>query len=564
VFSASALIGSQSLNGARAARLKDGFLFAFAAGVALLPLSAGAQTAPPPQVNPGLISNQEQQNRRQLEQQNALPQGPAVLAPPAYQSPVGAPGGPTFVLRAVKVDASHFLSKPEIGAITAKYVGKRVDISGVQKMVKEINDLYAARGIVTAAAYLPPQKLKNGVVVVKIVEGRLGKIKISGANQLSPDFVLSHVDQKAGDIVDVPKMTRQLAFFNKTGIARIQALMQPGAQFGLTDVELSVVEPPKNLIQVFGDNMGVSSVGSYEVGTLLQHYGLIGFDDRLTVYAVKSQGDTNGNVAYNTAIDPWGGRLGLSVTSGAIHIVQGPYTSLNVHGGSQTAAVNVSQPILGDAEWMLLVNGSLTHEVSTSDQTDIRVTGDHTTLETGGVTLAYTGATVSGSVSPTVSAAQSHSDVTGTNENFVLQSGTFSSLVKLPYDFTASLGGAWQAASEELLPGDQLFQIGGPTTVRGYPTEAVAGPEGYYANLELHHPVTGPMNTPIDAYVFYDRGSVYNHFPAVQTLDAVGAGLSWTVGKYAVAEVSAGFPLDKVVEPQAPCEVYFRLTAKIE
>jgi hemolysin activation/secretion protein len=31
------------------------------------------------------------------------------------------------------------------------------------------------------------------------------------------------------------------------------------------------------------------------------------------------------------------------------------------------------------------------------------------------------------------------------------------------------------------LPGDQLFQLGGPTTVRGYPTDAVAGPDGYYA-----------------------------------------------------------------------------------
>ncbi|HLH49787.1 MAG TPA: POTRA domain-containing protein, partial [Roseiarcus sp.] len=128
------------------------------AGAAMAPLSVAAQTPPPP--NPGLISNQNQQNREQLEQQNALPQGPAVLAPRPYQSPVGPAGGPTFVLRGVNVEASHFLSKREIDAITGQYIGKRVDISAVQRMVKEINDLYAARGIVTAAAYLPPQKLK--------------------------------------------------------------------------------------------------------------------------------------------------------------------------------------------------------------------------------------------------------------------------------------------------------------------------------------------------------------------------------------------------------------------
>jgi hemolysin activation/secretion protein len=550
------------LAGAGAAR--SAAFLAFVASAALFSSIASGQTPPPASVNPGAISNQNQQNREQLEQQNALPQGPAVLAPPAYQSPVGAPGGPTFVLRGVTVDSSQFLSRQEIDAITRKYVGTRVDISGVQRMVKEINDLYAARGIVTAAAYLPPQKLKDGIVTVKIVEGRLGRIKVTGANQLSSDFVLSHVEQRVGEVVDVPAMTRELAFFNKTGVARIQALMQPGAQFGLTDIELSVVEPPRNLIQVFGDNMGVSSVGRLEAGTLLQHYGMLGLDDKLTLYAVKSQGNIDGNVSYNLAVDPWGGRLGLSFTRGAIHVVSGPYTPLNIDGTSETFALNGSQPILGNAEWMLLVNGSLSRMYSFSDESQIRVTGDQTDLETGGVTLAYTGPTISASVSPTGAAAQSYSDVTGKRENFALQSGTYSSLVQLPFGFNASLGGAWQASSKELLPGDQLFQVGGPTTVRGYPTDAVAGPDGYYANLELHHAAPGPLDTALDAYVFYDRGSVYNHFPAVQTLNAIGAGLSWTIGKYATAEVSAGIPLNTVVQPQAPYEVYFRLTAKIE
>lgn len=556
------MVGEQGLAGTGAAR-STAWLALFA-GLALFPAAARAQTPPPSSVNPGAISNQNQQNREQIEQQNALPQGPAVLAPPAYQSPVGAPGGPAFVLRGVHVDKSQFLSKDEIDAITKKYIGTRVDISGVQKMVKEINDLYAARGIVTAAAYLPPQKLQDGVVTVKIVEGRLGRIKVTGANQLSSDFVLSHVDQKAGEVVDVPAMSRELAFFNKTGIARIQALMQPGAQFGLTDIELSVVEPPKNLVQLFGDNMGVSSVGRLEAGTLLQHYGMLGLDDKLTLYIVKSQGNVDGNVAYNLAVDPWGGRVGLSFTRGAIHIVSGPYTPLNIDGTSETFAVNASQPVLGNAEWMLLLNGSLSRMYSFSDQSQIRVTGDQTSLETGGVTLAYTGTTLQASVSPTGTVAQSYSDVTGTHEDFALQSGTFSSLAQLPFGFNASLAGAWQASSKELLPGDQLFQLGGPTTVRGYPTDAVAGPDGYYANLELHHAATGPLNTALDAYVFYDRGSVYNHFPAVQTLNSIGAGLTWSISKYATAEVSAGIPLNNVVQPQAPYEVYFRLTARIE
>jgi len=237
--------------------------------------------------------------------------------------------------------------------------------------------------------------------------------------------VLSHVDLKAGEVVDVPGITRDLAFFNKTGVARIQALMQPGAQFGLTDVELAVTEPPKNLVQLFVDNQGVPSVGQLETGVLLQHYGMLGFDDKLTLYAVKSEGNINGNFGYNVAVDPWGGRIGLSFTRGEIHVVSGPYRSLGVTGDSQVASVNASQPLFGNSEWLFLVNGAVSHNVSSSDQTEVRITGDHTTLETAGVTLGYTGTSLSASISPTVSAAQSYSDVSGLKENFALQSGTF-------------------------------------------------------------------------------------------------------------------------------------------
>lgn len=527
---------------------------------------ARAQAVAPasaPQINPGLITNQNEQNRQQLEQRNALPQVPAVLAPPSSPANIVVPGGPTFVLRAVALDKSRFLSQDELDAITAKYVGARIDISGVQRMVKEINDLYAQKGIVTAAAYLPPQKLKDGVVQVKIVEGRLGKIRVTGANVLSNDFVLSHVDQKAGDVVDVPRMTQDLAFFNKTGMARIQALMQPGAQFGLTDVELAVTEPPKNLIQVFVDNQGVPTVGQLEGGALLQRYAPLGLDDKFTLYAVKSQGNVSGNVAYNIPFDPWGGRIGVSFTRGENSIISGPYKTLAVTGNSEVASVNASQPLFASGEWMFLVNASAGEDISISDQSDIRITDDHTTSATGGVSLGYTGAVFSGTVSPTFTTAYSHSDVSGRYTDFQTQGGTFNSTVRLPYGFAASLGGAWQIASKDLIPGDQLFQIGGPTTVRGYPADAVAGPSGYYDNLELHRGFS-IADTSFDAYVFYDHGAVYNHAPAVQDLNSLGLGLSWTPNKYLVAEVSAGFPLNEAVDPQSPYEIYFRLTAKMQ
>ena len=127
-------------------------------------------------------------------------------------------------------------------------------------------------------------------------------------------------------------------------------------------------------------------------------------------------------------------------------------------------------------------------------------------------------------------------------------------------------------SSRDLLPGDSLFQVGGPTTVRGYPTDALAGPTGYYGNLEIHHglaPVgawlnAGPYLDTVDAYAFYDRGAVYNPRPKAVTLNSLGVGLSDAVTKNLLAEVSAGFPINDAIPRASNYEFYFRITAKLE
>ena len=350
--------------------LRLGWLPIVAAGALAGGTSASAQVAP--SVLQGVVNTQTQQLQQSIEQQTQLPQVPAVAPSPPSQFAVTAPGGPTFVLRGVVVDDSYFLRKDEIAAITQKYVGKSVDLSDVQRMVKEINDLFAARGLSTAAAFLPPQKLRDGIVHVQVVEGRLGKVTVKGANALSKDFVLTRVDLKPGEVLDVPALTDRLSMVNGTSVARIQASLQPGAQFGLTDIDLAVTEPPRTFLQLFADNQGVQSVGPYEAGALFQLYAPLGVDDKLTLYAIKAQGNVYGSGAYSLPFDPWGGRIGVSFNREATKTVWGPYSSLDITGTTDIGSINLSQPVFARSNWLLLLNGSVSKEETSSDQSAVR------------------------------------------------------------------------------------------------------------------------------------------------------------------------------------------------
>ncbi len=202
----------------------------------LAPLPAQAQNA-----NPGQIDNEIRRQQEQIERQTQPRKfdGNAVIAP-SRETPVQLrPGGPSFRLKDVRFNESKFLSAAELDAIKRKYVGRTVDFAQLQLLLADVNKLYEAKGVVTGVATLPPQNVDTGVVTIKLTEGRLGRSSMDGLRQTSPEYVTQRVAVPArGEVIDVPKISRDISWFNRTNDAQIKALLQPGTSFGLTDLQL--------------------------------------------------------------------------------------------------------------------------------------------------------------------------------------------------------------------------------------------------------------------------------------------------------------------------------------
>jgi hemolysin activation/secretion protein len=525
--------------------------------------SARAQAIPPPP-DPGRISNENLRNQRQIQRETE-PQfeGPPVVGPAAPQAVIGPSGGPTFVLKKVVFDHSEFLSPAELNALAAPFIGRKIDNADLQRLLKSINDRYAERHQITAIAYLPKQNLNKGVLHIGIVEGRVGDVNIRGGKQVKPETVTGAVRLLPGEVIDVPKLERDVAWFNKGRLAQIQASLQPGVSFGLTNIDLSVIEPPANLLQFFLDNQGVYSVGAFEGGLNFQHYGLLGIDDRFTAYGIAAHGNRNINLAYDIPVNPWSGRGGVSFTLGTIAVYKGAYRDLNIDGRSQNLAFNYSQPIVVTPAFAFLLNGAVSDSVSASDQSLISITDNDTQKKTAGFSISYTSDKFSATLSPNYSFAHTDFRVVDTTQEFQEVNATYFAVLKLPFEFVATAIDVGQWANQKLLAGDQLIQIGGPTTVRGYPTSGVAGYAGYYGNMELHHNVNALING-LDAFGFVDYGAVYSTFPKSVYLTSVGLGLSYDTKKYLVADISAGTPLTQAIPDHPNYFVYFRVTAKFQ
>ena len=531
-----------------------------ALGVAVVLLCNAPARAQIQQINPGAIQNDIDRQRQQLEQQSRPPklQGPAVIGGEREKPGILKPGGPKFRLNKVVFESSKFITAEELEAIAKNYVGKDADISTLQQIIADINAIYAERGIVTGIATLPEQDAKGGIVQIKLTEGRLQKQTIEGNKQTSTSYILQRVKEPEGEILDVPKLNRDVIWFNRTNDVQIKALLQPGTSFGLTDLQLAVIEPPIDTWQLFVDNQGVQTTGRLEGGMFYKRHGLFGVDDRLTFYGVRSDGNLNGNIAYNIPVNIWGGRAGVSYTNGNIKIIQGPFVALDVSGRSTQAAVNFSQPVWVTQNWLLLLNAAQIDGTTISRFSSVAVTNDHYNKTTGGFALTNSGNNYAITVSPSMNYIEWHDHVLFGNRTFNTFTGTASLTANGPANFTANVLGSWQYSPEKLLPGDQIFSVGGPTTVRGYPTNAVAGDSGYYLNAELHYNWSSILKG-LDTYIFTDWGAVFSTAPGIVELSSVGGGFSWEFAPSIRIEASYATPLKLALSTQRHYEAYARL-----
>ncbi|MCK1285666.1 ShlB/FhaC/HecB family hemolysin secretion/activation protein [Bradyrhizobium sp. 44] len=514
-----------------------------------------------PSINPGVIQNDVDRQRRQLEQQSAPPKlnGPAVIGGEREKSQLLKPGGPKFRLRKVEFDASKFITPAELDEIAKKYVGTNVDIASLLQLVADINAIYTERGIVTGIATLPEQNAKGGIVRVKLTEGRLQKTTIEGNKQTRTEYILQRVKEPEGEVLDVPKLNRDVIWFNRTNDVQIKALLQPGTSFGLTDLQFAVIEPPVDTLQLFTDNQGAENTGRWEGGAFYKRHGLFGVDDRLTFYGVRSDGNLNGNVAYSIPVNPWGGRAGVSYTEGKIKIIQGPFVALDVTGRSSQAAVNFSQPVWVTQNWLVLLNAAETEGKTVSRFATVAVTQDHYDKATAGLSVTNSGNTYSITVSPAVNYITWQDHVLGNNRTFNTYTGSmFATSAAGPANFSTNVLASWQYTQEKLLPGDQIFSIGGPTTVRGYPSNSASGDSGYYFNAELHYNWSQWLRG-FDTYIFTDWGAVYSTFPGITELGSVGIGFSWTYASFMTFEANYATPLKMAVSTQNHYEAYGRV-----
>ncbi|MEO1205465.1 MAG: ShlB/FhaC/HecB family hemolysin secretion/activation protein [Pseudomonadota bacterium] len=536
-------------------------VFAALALAWLHPGGVSAQTTIVPPTS-GALSQESLRQQRQLEQQlkpRARPLAtPDISGPERSEDDIGDDTGPKFKLTAVTFSRSAFLSPPDLQAIAAKYTGREITFADLQRILADVNALYGARGIITALATLPPQKIKGGVVKIKLTEGRHAAVNVIGATTLSDDYVLSRFPVTEGEIVDPDVLREKVRHYNLRNSNQLRVLLKPGKSFGQTDLDIAVAEPPMNTLEVFFNNHGTVSTGEYQRGFLFQRYGLFGFDDRLTIYGTNARQTSNGNLSYNFPVGVEGHRAGFSLSRGDFAIVDGPFSILDVAGVSDTVELNYAHLLYVSDVRRLSATFSGQFGQSETEYSDVRVTDENFYQATAGFTFSHVDEAFYVSISPDLVFVSHENEIIRHGTDFMLFAGAASGVADLPTGLRLTGDVSWQVTGSKLLPGSQLFQIGGPTTVRGYPASGASGDSGYLVSAELHRHLD-ELREGLDLYAFVDHGAVYSTFPEHTSVTSIGVGVNFEITEFIGLDVNLAFPVEEVFPDQDDVQVYARV-----
>jgi len=535
---------------------------AVAATLAAWPaLSARAGASGQDAAQSSSLQDNTQRLNRYYEQERITP--PGKPKNPLVEQPAPTPKAtastrendePRFVLSRVEFTPSALLDQAALQAAVAPFVGKPVSRADLARMLDAVNALYAERHITTARALLQTQNIVDGVVHVELVEGRLGKMRIEGARHLRESFVRRRIHLQPGEVVDSNRLRSDLVYLNRTSDIDVHTLLQPGAGRGQTDMLVQVDEPQRSSFDAFVDNSGVDSTGRTRAGVQAHLFGLARVDDRLDGNIAHSRGGNDGSLAYSLPVSASNGRIGVSYARSQIDIINDAFRDLNITGSSSVASVEYRQPLVATFHWLFggIGSYSLTHSSTRINNQSIADTTNRSM--TLGMNLDYQGDGRRWSVTQLMTRLRSGEPMLG-RSSFTVAPGSAYYIQRFGHSRWALRADAgWQWSAGNNVPSANLFQIGGLGSVRGYQRGVLAGPRGYYLDLELHR----SMSERLDMFAFADRGTTLGFYPQSKHLTGAGIGAVYRRGWLSVSG-DVGRAFETVVPQQKHLRLDLRL-----
>jgi hemolysin activation/secretion protein len=450
-----------------------------------------------------------------------------------------------FTISQYVVEGATLLSKTEIDAAVAPYVGKNKDFSDVQRALEAVEDAYAKRGYTAVRVLLPEQELDKGTVRFRAVESRFGKVTVKGNHFVSEANALNAVPSvRTGGVPRTKQIARELKLANENPARQMNVVLKAGEKDDQVDANVDVTDSKPSIWGISLDNSGSPETGRARLGLSYRNANAFNADHVAGLQYVTSP-------QYPDRMKVLGGSYKIPFyRSGSSVEFFGGYSNVNAvvggltnfQGGGRLLSTRYNHTL----ERMGKFDPTFSLGLDWRDFRRIEMTGLSTPLYNEivvvPVSIAYAaqGKFARSDVNFNASFSRNLSGLdhgrmsdfaTYDQLNFtqpdahyrVLRYGaSYSQLVGNDWQFRTVLNGQW--SRDVLVQGEQI-RLGGADAVRGFTEGSEGGETGARLNLEHYTPDFGKGEIRTRALVFFDAGQASSANAAKTTISSAGVGL---------------------------------------
>ena len=488
-----------------------------------------------------------QQNRELEPMPPVLPDATREPAPVELKPLAPKPDQLTFVVKQFVFVGNSKVSSAELQSIVADLIGKPITFDDLKRATDAITEYYREQGWLVRVI-LPQQDITDGTVTLRIVEAKLGGIKINNQSKRVSDarveaWIYGRIPQDSELSLD--QLDHALLTLNDLPDVAVVGSLQEGAKPGDTILLITVTDKPLFNGQVAVDNYGSSSSGTVRGSALVNVNGPLGIGDQVSVYGMYSQGNNYGRLSYTLPVGNSGLRVGVNGSSMSYRVLGDSFNSLFNNGFANTGGLEATYPIIRTRPMNLigLLNWNYSQFRNWSNGKSI----PENSYDTNVTQIGASGNLIDGlgggglnTASLIGSFGDIGKDAWQNSGQLIGVAGTFAKLryaanrnQALTESLSVYLGVSGQLASKNMDSSEQLY-LGGPMNVRAYASGQGAASQGNLTTAELRQNL--PYQTQLTA--FYDMANVQQWKFNTQNiatnnyiLQGYGASLGW-IGPY--------------------------------
>ena len=433
-------------------------------------------------------------------------------SPLEVQSPdkpaMAQPSGVQVTVKAFRIVGATVFTERDLLDLLQSFQDRLLGLADLEQAAAAITRFYRNNGYLVARAYVPAQEIKDGVVEIAVLEGRVGRVDLQMKNRdgrltstAAEEVVTGSV--KPGNVVQEDDFERGLLLLNDLPGMDVRSTLVPGASVGTSDLIVEAYEAYWINGSVEADNLGNRYTDRARVGATLNLDNPARAGDRLSLRVLSSGSGMNyGRLSYLSPVGVRGTKLG-AVYSHVDYKLGRELDSLNANGDADVTSLFVLHPFERTRRFSLFgtlgsdhktftnrANGAVTSD-KTDDLFSSGVSGESRDNAGGGGVNSFDATFAGGKLDLGGSAGDQAADAASARtEGRFYKFGYHAARLQRLAD-EVSFYAAWQGQRASTnLDSSEKFVLGGPLGVRAYPQGEASADEADLLNLELRWDTT--------------------------------------------------------------------------